>query len=137
MNNFDGSDVNVFRIIIPVNNIEQATVFYSDVFESSGERVSEGRHYFNLGTLIIAIYDPIADGDSVERKWVLHKNHYVYFSAESLENVHEKLLKSICRHVDQKINTMPWGERLFYAIDPFGNPICFVDETTVFTGNSH
>ena len=28
----------------------------------------------------------------------------------------------------------PWGERSFYAFDPFGNPICFVDARTVFTG---
>jgi hypothetical protein len=28
----------------------------------------------------------------------------------------------------------PWGERCFYAFDPFGNGLCFVDETTLFTG---
>jgi hypothetical protein len=28
----------------------------------------------------------------------------------------------------------PWGERSFYAFDPFGNGLCFVDEKTVFTG---
>ena len=28
----------------------------------------------------------------------------------------------------------PWGERSFYANDPFGNKICFVDRPTVFTG---
>jgi len=28
----------------------------------------------------------------------------------------------------------PWGERSFYAHDPFGNPLCFVDATTIFTG---
>ena len=26
------------------------------------------------------------------------------------------------------------GERMFWAIDPFGNPISFVDEKTVFMG---
>ena len=28
----------------------------------------------------------------------------------------------------------PWGERSFYAEDPFGNGLCFVDESTLFTG---
>lgn len=28
----------------------------------------------------------------------------------------------------------PWGERSFYAEDPFANKICFVDESTVFAG---
>ena len=34
-----------------------------------------------------------------------------------------------------EIEKMPWGETLFYANDPFGNPICLVDEKTIFTGN--
>jgi len=29
---------------------------------------------------------------------------------------------------------MPWGETMFYALDPFGNPISFVKAGTEFTG---
>ena len=32
------------------------------------------------------------------------------------------------------IVTRPWGERSFYVNDPSGNGLCFVDETTLFTG---
>ena len=28
----------------------------------------------------------------------------------------------------------PWGERSFYAEDPWKNPLCFVEEGTVYTG---
>ncbi len=28
----------------------------------------------------------------------------------------------------------PWGEHSFYAKDPWGNPLCFVEEGTVYTG---
>ena len=28
----------------------------------------------------------------------------------------------------------PWGERSFYAEDPWSNPLCFVEEGTVYTG---
>jgi hypothetical protein len=31
---------------------------------------------------------------------------------------------------------MPWGETMFYALDPFGNPISFVEAGTEFTGSS-
>jgi hypothetical protein len=31
---------------------------------------------------------------------------------------------------------MPWGERMFWANDPFGNPFSFVDDRTLFTGRS-
>ena len=33
-----------------------------------------------------------------------------------------------------EIASRPWGERSFYMLDPFGNPLCFVDSTSVFTG---
>ena len=36
--------------------------------------------------------------------------------------------------LDSGIRTMPWGERTFYARDPFGSRICFVDESTLFEG---
>ena len=32
------------------------------------------------------------------------------------------------------IEKRPWGEVSFYMKDPFGNPLSFVDETTLFTG---
>jgi hypothetical protein len=33
-----------------------------------------------------------------------------------------------------EVAVQSWGERSFYARDPFGNPICFVDSGTLFTG---
>jgi hypothetical protein len=41
-----------------------------------------------------------------------------------------------CEEIEGQIALRPWGERSFYAKDPFGNPICFVDEQTVFTGKT-
>jgi hypothetical protein len=32
------------------------------------------------------------------------------------------------------INVRPWGERSFYADDPWGNPLCFVEAGTVYAG---
>jgi uncharacterized glyoxalase superfamily protein PhnB len=46
----------------------------------------------------------------------------------------ERARNAGCQSLDDGIETRPWGERSFYARDPFGNPICFVDEKTVFTG---
>ena len=33
-----------------------------------------------------------------------------------------------------EIADRPWGERSFYAADPFGNPLCFVSCESVYTG---
>lgn len=125
----------LYRIIFPVNDIEKAASFYTDILGKQGQRVSPGRHYFDLDGTILACYDPIADGDEIQNQWVFHENQYIYIATDNLETVHQKFIESSeIKYVDKQINTMPWGERLFYANDPFGNPICFVDRKTVFTG---
>jgi hypothetical protein len=124
----------LYRIIFPVNNIDKAEKFYSYIFDQQGERVSPGRHYFDLDGTILALYDPIADGDEIKQQWVFHQSQYIYLATAYLEVVHQKCIKSESKYVDKEIKTMPWGERLFYANDPFNNPICFVDIKTVFTG---
>ena len=125
----------LYRIIFPVDDIQAATSFYQDIFTQHGQRVSTGRHYFNLKGVILVCYDPIADGDEIHQKWKFHENQYIYIATDDLESVHHKFLVSkTVKFVDEEIKQMPWGERLFYAVDPFGNPICFVDEKTIFTG---
>jgi hypothetical protein len=33
-----------------------------------------------------------------------------------------------------KISVRPWGERSFYAQDPWSNPLCFVEAGTIYPG---
>jgi len=124
----------LYRVILPVHDIDRAQRFYSAVFGDPGERVSPGRHYFDCGA-ILACYDPAADGDELAGGWKHHPNQYVYFAVADLEAVYGRVKASGPVSIDPSIESMPWGERLFYAADPFGNPICFVDETTLFTGS--
>ena len=126
--------VRLYRIILPVDDIDCAAQFYSGILGLPGVRVSPGRHYFDCGGTILACYDPPADGDSLDERWRLHENQFVYFSVPDLESAFRRAQELECPKMDQQISSMPWGERLFYAQDPFGNPICFVDEGTVFTG---
>src|SRR5580658_7223801 len=72
----------LFRVILPVSNIEEAAVYYSAVLEQPGMRVSPGRHYFGCGGVILACFDPRADGDAWDAK--PHPEH-VYFSVADLE----------------------------------------------------
>ncbi len=123
----------LYRIILPVNNIDKAENFYSEILDQKGIRVSPGRHYFNLGGTVLACYDPKTDGDEYGDGWKFHKNQYIYIAVDDLQNVYEKMKHSDCKYVGE-IEEMPWGETLFYANDPFENPICFVDEKTIFTG---
>lgn len=126
--------INLYRVILPVKSIDIATRFYSHVFKQSGERVSPGRHYYNCGGTILACYDPLEDGDDLGDGWHQHFNQYVYFAVSDLDTV-ESLVREAGGEIDTSIKIMPWGERLFYAKDPFGNPICFVDQATVYRGS--
>lgn len=123
----------LYRVILPVPDIERAATFYSAVFGSSGQRVSPGRHYFNCRDTILACYDPVADGDGEQGGWRFHPFQYLYFAVADLESTLARVQQA-GGLIEEGIETMPWGERLFYAQDPFGSRICFVDEGTLFTG---
>jgi uncharacterized glyoxalase superfamily protein PhnB len=123
----------LFRVILPVSSIEKAARFYSLMLGMPGERVSPGRHYFNCGGTILACFDPRADGDDFDSP---PNPNYVYFAEADLDGAFQRAKTAGCLEVDREIKTMPWGERMFYAKDPFGNPISFVDEQTLFTGHS-
>jgi len=125
-------EAKLYRVILPVKDIELADDFYSTVLGQKGLRVSPGRHYFNLGGTILACYDPIADQDN-QGVWKFHQNQYIYISVTDLAKVRNRMKELDCQYLG-KIEAMPWGETLFYANDPFGNPICFVDRNTIFTG---
>lgn len=127
--------MNLFRIIIPVPDIEKATQFYAFLLDQPGERVSPGRHYFSLEGTILACYDPGADGDETGNGWRFHQNQYVYIAVADIDGLYRKLRKNNATSLQSgAVELMPWGERLFYMQDPFGTPLCFVDEGTVFKG---
>ena len=125
---------NLYRVIIPVHDIEIAAGFYSGLFGSDGERVSSGRHYFDLGGTIFAVYDPVADGDEAA-EWKHHPNQYVYVSVSDIDATFLRAKEMNATFVTDSVEDMPWGERLFYVQDPFGTPVCFVDSETLFTGD--
>jgi predicted enzyme related to lactoylglutathione lyase len=128
-------NVRLYRVILPVGDINLAAEFYGTLLSSPGDRVSPGRHYFDCGGTILACYDPIADGNDLGAGWHHHASQYCYFAVPDLEDIFERAKSLPCKAIDTAIAEMPWGERLFYANDPFGNPICFVDEQTLFTGS--
>lgn len=129
----------LYRVIVPVPDIEQAAAFYSAVLGMPGLRVSDGRHYFDCDGTILACYDPRADGDD-GRATPLPE--HLYLAVDNLERTYIACQKAGAVfdtsdvHGDPagKIATRPWGERSFYVADPFGNKLCFVDRRTVFTG---
>ncbi len=121
----------LFRVILPVNDIEKAQAFYTSLLGIEGKRVSPGRHYFECGGTILACFDPRRDGDNFD----LPPNpDHIYFSVKNLNDAYRRA-QALGAIILDEIGTRPWGETSFYLKDPFGNKICFVQEETVFTGN--
>lgn len=131
----------IYRIIMPVSNLDRAAHFYQQLLDDEGMRVSPGRHYFACGGVMLAVYSPRDDGDPVDSR---PNFEHVYFAVADLEDVFERAqrvggLSTTTGDGNLPMGAIaqrPWGERSFYMKDPSGNPLCFVDEKTVFAPGS-
>lgn len=126
-----GSEASIFRIFIPVTDFQKAVEFYSELLGDEGRPIHNGRHYFDCGPVIMAVIEnngpPIAD--------------HIYFSVADIDTFFLRADGLGCLEQSDvhgapsgEINVRPWGERSFYARDPFGNGLCFVDSANLFTG---
>jgi catechol 2,3-dioxygenase-like lactoylglutathione lyase family enzyme len=121
----------LFRVFIPVADFEGAKTFYERLLGIEGNVIHGGRVYFQCGPVIVAV---------IENKGTPIGDH-LYFSVSNLEDIFERAKELNCLEDDDvhgspsgEINVRPWRERSFYCRDPWGNGLCFVDETTLFTG---
>jgi len=127
----------LFRIALQVGDLDQASAFYAKLLDDPGRRIPRGsRRYFDCGPVILALVD-VAAGH-LEPKPIPDS---VYFAVGNLDEVYERAKAMNCLAKEDvhgadagAIVKRPWGERSFYAEDPWGNGLCFVDEQTLFTG---
>ncbi len=130
----------IFRVILPTGDIKEAETFYAQVLGDPGKRVSPGRHYFDCEGVILACFDPRADGDGYDPR---PNPESVYLAVSDLEATYQAC-KSAGAHFSEdvipgvgplgQIAKRPWGEICFYIKDPSGNPVCFVSRESVFLG---
>jgi predicted enzyme related to lactoylglutathione lyase len=127
---------NLFRIILQVADSKRAAEFYTALLGMEARDVRGSRYYLDCGPVILALLDVATGGE--EPKPLPDS---IYFSVNDLEAVFERAKSLDClstKDVHDKpageIVVRPWGERSFYVVDPWGNSLCFVDSTTLFTG---
>ncbi len=127
----------LFRIILQVSDLDKAAQFYARLLADEGRRIPRAsRHYFDCGPVILALVDVTAGGEAGKPL-----PDHIYFAVNNLDDVHARARALGCLSTDDvhgasagEIVKRPWGELSFYVEDPWGNGLCFVDETTLFTG---
>jgi catechol 2,3-dioxygenase-like lactoylglutathione lyase family enzyme len=121
--------VRVFRIALPVADIDASCAFYERVLGIAVDATVPTRLYFHCGDVILALIDWGVEGRG---DFAPHTEH-VYLATDELDAVHERAVGAGATEVST-VEVRPWGERSFYCFDPDGNRLCFVDDTTLFRG---
>ena len=124
-----------FRLNVEVGDLESAISFYANLLGIAGRRQAGSRCYFECGPVTLQVLDV----SSLRKPSPAAKA--LYFTVSDLEPIfaRAKALRCLSReevHDDAAggIVVRPWGERSFYVEDPWKNPLCFVEEGTVYRG---
>ncbi len=132
----NGSDVpNFFRLNIEVGNLDEAADFYGTLLGTEGRRQAGSRCYFTCGTVTLQVVDVSSFASPHPAAKAL------YFTVRDLDAIYERAKALDCLSDEDvhgspggSISVRPWGERSFYAEDKWSNPLCFVEEGTIYPG---
>lgn len=125
----------MFRLNIEVADLDRAATFYGDLLGMAGRKQAGSRCYFTCGAVTLQVIDVSSMGAAHTAAKAL------YFLVKDLDAIHARAAALDCLSDEDvhgepggAISVRPWGERSFYANDPWGNPLCFVEEGTTYAG---
>ncbi len=124
-----------FRLNVEVGDLDAAISFYTNLLGVQGRKQPGHRCYFDCGPVTLQVLDVSLNSQPHPAAKAL------YFTVENLEAAFDRAKALSCLSREDVhdapaggIVVRPWGERSFYAEDAWGNPLCFVEEGTVYTG---
>ena len=124
-----------FRLNIEVGDLAAAIEFYTKLLDIPGRKQPGSRVYFDAGPVTLQVVDVSSAGKPHPAAKAL------YFTVKDLDAAFARAKSLGCLSRESVhdapgggIVVRPWGERSFYAEDPWSNPLCFVEEGTVYTG---
>lgn len=122
-----------FRLNLEVGDLERAARFYGRLFGLDGRPQAGARVYFRCGAVTLQVVDVGLSAHPAAKE--------LYFTVKDLDAVHARARELGCLSQEPvhgqpggEIGVRPWGERSFYALDPWRNPLCFVEEGTTYAG---
>lgn len=122
-----------FRLNIEVGSLDEAMAFYSKLLDVQGRKQPGSRVYYNCGAVTLQVVQVPATPHTAAKA--------LYFTVKDLEAAFARAKELGCLSRESVhdapgggIVVRPWGERSFYVEDPWSNPLCFVEEGTVYGG---
>lgn len=122
----------LFRLNVEVGDIDAGAGFYSELLGIEGRPQAGQRCYFAAGPVTLQVVQAEAPHTAAKA---------LYFAVGDLDEVHRRAGSLGCLSREMVHGTSggdpvvrPWGERSFYADDPWGNPLCFVEDGTIYAG---
>ena len=122
----------LYRVTIPVSNIEEATRFYRGLLGKDGVRVSPGWHYIDFDGLVLALHDASAEDDTPAE--APHTAPLYIAVDELLTQIRGRAMALGAKQIDAEIRLLPNREEGFLLSDPFGNRLCMVKAASVQHG---
>lgn len=125
----------LFRLNIEVGDLDRAAAFYSELLGIVGRRLPGNRVYFDCeGVTLQVVQVPGTPHVAAESLYfVVDDLDAVFVRARSLASLSAA---SVHGAAAGEMVVRPWGERSFYCLDPWLNPLCFVAAGTVYDGHS-
>jgi predicted enzyme related to lactoylglutathione lyase len=120
--------VKLYKVVIPVSDLEQAKTYYLHLLGVNGRRMSPREYHYDCGNVVLCCRHPGSEGDPTP---VSRSFQQVHLAVEDVEAVFEKAKTAGGCALDQEIRAEPWGDRSFVAQDPFGNTLVFSDQETM------
>lgn len=122
----------LFRLNLEVGDLTAAQSFYETLLNTQGRGQAGQRFYINAGPVALQVVQSPTPHPAAKA---------LYFTTTDLDAVHARAASLKALSTDKvhgldagATSVKPWGERSFYANDPWGNPLCFVDAGTVYAG---
>ena len=122
----------LFRLNVEVGDIDRAASFYGELLGLEARPQMGSRVYLNAGGVTLQVVQVPEPHPAAKA---------LYFTVGDLDAVHARAASLGSLSADKVHGTpagepivRPWGERSFYADDPWGNPLCFVEEGTLYEG---
>jgi predicted enzyme related to lactoylglutathione lyase len=124
-----------FRLNVEVGDLDHAIDFYTKLLDIKGRKQPGARVYFEAGPVTLQVVNVSSVGQPHPAAKAL------YFTVKDLDAAFARAEALGCLSRESVhdapgggIVVRPWGERSFYVEDPWKNPLCFVEEGTVYTG---